>query len=108
MAGIVVQTDYKSLDVCCDIGCVSVSIANLGLVANHCYFTHVPCAIDAFGPEAECKALNAKRTWKQVCLAVTETRSERAATAHTSSLRTEPEWCTNPLQQQRSHHLPSL
>ncbi len=75
MAGIEIQTDYKLLDVRCDIGHVSVSTAqgsNLGLVAHHCYFTHVPWQIHVFGPKAECKALNAKRTLKQACLAIAE------------------------------------
>lgn len=73
--GVEIQTDYKLLDVRCNIGHVSVSTAqwpNLGRVAHHCHFTHLPCAIKPFGPEAECKALNAKRILKQVCLAVTE------------------------------------
>ena len=51
---------------------------NLGLVAHHCYFTHVPCASDAIGPEAGCKILNAKRTLKQVCLAMAEAHTHLA------------------------------
>ncbi len=80
---------FRQTTNCLMYAVASVSTANLGLVTHHCCFTHVPCAVVSFGPEAECKVLNAKRTLKQVCLAVTEARSERAATAHTSSLRTE-------------------
>lgn len=84
MAGIEIQTDYKLLDVGCDIGHVSASAAqgpNLGLVAHHCCFTHVPCASDAIGPEAGSKTFNAKRTLKQVCLAVAEAHTHLVQSA---------------------------
>ena len=76
MAGIEIQTDFRQTTNCLMYAVASVSTANLGLVAHHCCFTHVPYAVDALGPEAECKALNAKSTLTQFCLAVTDARDK--------------------------------